>query len=587
MSVAGSQLLDSQQFLREAGALYNAGRYPEAEQVCRAMLDAQANEFGALNLLGIITARTGRTEESAQLLARAVAASPKDPGIRNNFGNVLRRLGRFDEALKQYDRALQIEPRYAEAHNNRGNALKELGRFDEALQSYERALRIKPEYPEAHYNRGVTLHEDLRLPEQALASYERALQIAPDYFDALNNRGSALRDLDRFEEALQSYERALQIKPDHVDVCSNRGLVLQSLQRLDAALASYDRALAVDPAAAGARLNRSMALLLNGDFAQGWSEYEWRWKPADRQLHQQRLGAARPWLGDASLADKTLLLIGEQGLGDTIQFCRYASVIAELGARIILAAPKPLHDILGTLAGVARVVTDDEPLPACDYYCFLLSLPLALKTTLSTIPAQVPYLSASAQKAAYWAEKLGPRSTLRVGLVWSGGFRADQPELWSVNNRRNIALTKLAPLAHPGVEFFSLQKGQPAEAELEELTARGWDGPPLRDFTGEFADFADTAALISQLDLVISVDTSTAHLAAAMGKPVWILNRFDTCWRWLLDRNDSPWYPTVRLYRQERPGDWDGVVRKIVADLEALVRTTKFQRATLDLHGGG
>ncbi|HVC44095.1 MAG TPA: glycosyltransferase family 9 protein, partial [Candidatus Binataceae bacterium] len=225
------------------------------------------------------------------------------------------------------------------------------------------------------------------------------------------------------------------------------------------------------------------------------------------------------------------------------------------------------------LEGVAQVAARGHALPEFDYYCPLMSLPLAFKTTLSSIPAQIPYLKADADKARRWQEKLGEKAKLRVGVVWSGGFRPDQPELWPVNNRRNIPLAKLASLRHADVEFYSLQKGQPAASELTDLLAQHWDGPPLIDFTDLLHDFSDTAALIEQLDLVIAVDTSTAHLAGAMGKPVWILSRFDNCWRWLLDRTDSPWYPTARLYRQASPGDWDQVIQRVAADLSHLVRT--------------
>jgi hypothetical protein len=216
---------------------------------------------------------------------------------------------------------------------------------------------------------------------------------------------------------------------------------------------------------------------------------------------------------------------------------------------------------------VAQITVPGETLPPFDYHCPLLSLPLAMKTALTSVPAEVPYLSVGEERLEHWRAKLGGRCKLRVGLVWSGGFRPEQPEFWSVNRRRNVPLVKFAGLKHRSIEFYSLQKGEFAEAELAAAIARGWDGPCIRDFTGELRDFSDTAALIAQLDLMITVDTATAHLAGALGKPVWILNRFDGCWRWLLDRDDSPWYPTARLYRQERPGDWQGVLERVRHDL--------------------
>jgi hypothetical protein len=259
-------------------------------------------------------------------------------------------------------------------------------------------------------------------------------------------------------------------------------------------------------------------------------------------------------------------------LGDRIQFCRYAKLVADLGATVIFETESQLKDLLGSLDGVAQVVERGNALPDFDYHCPLLSLPRAFRTTLSSIPAHVPYIKSNVGKVVYWKEQLGERKTkLRVGLVWSGGFRPNRPELWSANNRRNIPLAALAPLKHLDIQFYSLQKGQPAESELTELTAGDWNGPDIIDFTCQLHDFSDTAALIENLDLVIAVDTSTSHLAGALGKPVWILNRRDSCWRWLLGRNDSPWYPTVRLYRQRAPGDWDDVVQRVRIDLMQLI----------------
>jgi hypothetical protein len=258
-------------------------------------------------------------------------------------------------------------------------------------------------------------------------------------------------------------------------------------------------------------------------------------------------------------------------LGDSIQFCRFVTQVAALGANVILEVPKALYRLFLSLNGVAHLVVQGDPLPPFDCVCPLLCLPLALKITLGEVRMTVPYLCPRAERVTYWREKLGARTRPRVGLVWSGGLRPDQPELKAVNERRNIPLTQLASLKHSGIEFYSLQKGQPAEGELAALRAARWDGPEILDHTQELADFEETAALIEQLDLVIAVDTSTAHLAGALGKPVWLLNRFDSCWRWLLERSDSPWYPSLRLYRQATRGDWEGVVRRVRTDLEELV----------------
>jgi tetratricopeptide (TPR) repeat protein len=511
-----------------------------------------------------------RPEDALASYERAIALRPDYAEAYNNRGNALVVLKRPEDALASYDKAIALKPDYAEAYNNRGIAFGSLKRPQDALGSYDRAIALKPDYAEAHYNRGIDLG-DLQRPEDARASYDKAIALNPEYVDAYYNRGNALVDLQRPEDALTSYDKAIALKPDYADVYNSRGNALVVLKRPEDARASYDKAIALNPDYADAYWNQSLCLLLMGHFEQGWRQYEWRKrrnKPIAVRSYDQPL-----WLGEENIAGKTLFIYWEQGLGDTIQFCRYAKLVAELGAQVILEVPKPLMGLLADLAGVAKLTEPESALPAFDYHCPLLSLPLAFKTTLSNIPGTIPYLKSSADKSRRWREKLGARDKLKVGLVWSGGFRPNQPELWSVNSRRNIPLAKLAMLKHPDIEFYSLQKGEPAESELAELVRNNWDGPDVIDVASELNDFSDTAALVENLDLVISVDTSTAHLAGALGKPVWILNRFDTCWRWLLDRSDSPWYPTAKLYRQEKAGHWDDVVQKIRLDLMRLQPT--------------
>ncbi|HTY48692.1 MAG TPA: tetratricopeptide repeat-containing glycosyltransferase family protein [Steroidobacteraceae bacterium] len=498
----------------------------------------------------------------------ADAARPQsaDEHLRQGIG--LLQQGRWAEALTVLEAGLELDAGQALVHLGRGTALLELGRPEEALAGYDRAIDLAPGRADSWMARGRALKE-LGQREAALRSYDRAIALDANYAEAHCNRASVLHDLDRWEESLESYDRALGIRPQLLQAHANRGVLLQGLQRVDAALAACDAALAIDPSFAQARVNRAMALLLGGDLERGWAEFEWRWRTgASRQPPFERLGA-RPWNGEP-LAGRTLLLYPEGGLGDTLQFCRYAPLLAAQGARVILAVQGPLETLLAGLAGPALVVGPQDALPGFEYFCSLLSLPRLLGTTLATVPAQVPYVRAPGARLQQWRARLGPRARPRVGLVWSGGFRAPQLGLWAANRRRNIPLAALAPLNRPDIEFYSLQKGQSARAELAEASAQNWPGPPLIDLTPQLRDFADTAALIEQLDLVISVDTSTAHLAGALGKPVWILNRYDTCWRWLLDRSDSPWYPTARLYRQGSPGDWAGVVARVRADLGSV-----------------
>jgi tetratricopeptide (TPR) repeat protein len=515
--------------------------------------------------------QTRRHEAAVASYDQAIALKSDYADAYNNRGLNLASLKRYAEALASYDEAIALKADFALAYSNRGLVLKELNQFDAALANYDRAIALKPDFAEAHSNRGLVLKE-LNQFDAALANYDRAIALKPDFAEAHSNRGLVLKELNRFDEALLSYDRAIALKPDFAEAYSNRGLVRQDRHQLDAALADFSRAIALNAEFAVAYFNRAMASLMVGDYANGWRDYEWRWKGDSGPIIKDGRRLAQPcWLGQESIAGKTILLHSEQGLGDTIQFCRYARWVADCGARVILEVQQPLQGLLAGVEGVSQAIAQGDPRPAFDCYSPLMSLPLAFRTTLATLPARIPYIKSDAQKALYWMEKLGEKAKLRVGLVWSGGFRAHQPELWGINDRRNVPLPKLASLKHPDIEFYSLQKGQPAESELADLVAGNWDGPHLTDFTVELRDFSDTAALLEQLDLLISVDTSAAHLAGAMGKPVWILNRFDSCWRWLLDRTDSPWYPTARLYRQESAGDWDGVIRRVRSDLHARV----------------
>jgi tetratricopeptide (TPR) repeat protein len=367
---------------------------------------------------------------------------------------------------------------------------------------------------------------------------------------------------------LESCDRAIALQADYVEAHSNRGGVLLAKRQVTEALSSYERALQIDPDYAPGHVNHALGLLLAGDYERGWAENEWRWRDSSGWVLREKRNFRQPqWLGDVPPSGKTILLQSEQGYGDTIQFCRFAALVAEMGARVVLEAPPALAPLLKTLTGVSNVVAQGEALPEFDMYCPLLSLPLALKTSLSSVPAQVPYLAVREDRRRLWRDRLGDFQRPRIGLVWSGGFRPGRPELWSINERRNIPLAKFSALKGLEADFYSLQKGEPAESEFAQVMARGWEGPKIANLAREVGDFADSAAFIEKLDLVISVDTAAAHLAGALAKPVWILNRYDACWRWLLDRDDSPWYPTARLYRQEEPGDWDSVMCKVARDL--------------------
>jgi tetratricopeptide (TPR) repeat protein len=571
--------------IRQAMLHQQQGQIGEAERLYTNILLIQHDHFEALHLLGVLMHRKGRSEEACKLIARALetnaqsvdahvdrgrvltalkrhdeALASYDAALAvkpNHFdalilrGNTLYVLARNDEALSSYSRALALKPNHAVTLNNRGSILLALNRCDEALESYDRALAVNPDYADAHSNRGCAL-EKLDRPDEALVSYDRALALRPDNADALYNRGNVLRKLHRYSEALASYDRAIALRPSHADAHNNRGQALRELMQFDQALASYDRALALQPQNIMAHCNAASLRLMTGDFNRGWAHYEWRWLKQSVAASARHAFPQPRWLGGDEIAGKTILLHSEQGLGDTIQFCRYAPLVAARGAKVILEIQKPLASLMANLAGVEQVVVQGDPLPDFDLHCPLLSLPLAFGTQLETIPSANSYLSAPAQRMSDWQARLGPRRRTRIGLAWSGnaGHERDQ--------ERSIQLSALQPLLDVDATFVSLQKDvRPDDMAL--LRARG----DILHFGDELGDFSDTAALTSQLDLVISVDTSVAHLAGALGKPAWILLTYVPDFRWLLDWDDSPWYPTIRLFRQDATRAWDGVVRHV------------------------
>jgi Tfp pilus assembly protein PilF len=459
-------------------------------------------------------------------------------------------LGRFEEALASYDRALKVRPDYTQALSNRGNALAALGRFEEALASYDRALKVRPDYTEALSNRGIALSLLGRF-EEALASYDRALKVRPDYAEALRNRGLMLHKLKRFEEALASYDRALKVRPDYAEALRNRGDILCELKQFEAALATYDHVLRLRPDFAEAHFSEAGCRLLLGDFGRGWEKNEWRLQTRDlkRNFAQPR------WTGQEDIAGKAVLLHAEQGFGDTIQFCRYVPLVGERAAHVILEVQGPLHELMSTLPGGAQIVVRGDPLPDFDLHCPLLSLPLAFETRLETIPFDTPYLRASSEMVMSWNARLGPNRP-RIGLAWSG-----HPSNWNDHNR-SIGLSALLPLLGLHATYVSLQY----DVRTGEATVLQ-DRSDLLHFGDELGNFSKTAALVSNLDLVISVDTNIAHLAGALGKRVWVMLPFVPDWRWLLDREDSPWYPTARLFRQDDTREWDNVIARVGAAL--------------------
>ncbi len=508
---------------------------------------------------GAVLHELNRCDEALSSYDRALLLRPDYAPAHSNRGNTLCELKRYDEALSSYDRALLLRPDFAEALTNRGNAFHALKRYDAALADHDRALLLRPDHAEAHSNRGNALHE-LRRFAEALESFDRALLLRPDYVKAHYNRGNALKELQSFDAALSSYDRALALQPDYAEAHCNRGVALHDIKRFDAALSSYASAVALRPDYADAHFNAAICRLLTGDFERGWAAHEWRWQTANLR-NSKRNFPQKPWLGGEDIAGKTVLLHAEQGFGDTIQFCRYAARVAERGARAIVEVQKPLHQLMRALPGAAQIVAKGEALPDFDLHCPLLSLPLAFATRLDTIPGDTPYLRAAAPATTAWSTRLPAGTRPRIGLAWSG--RAAH------NNDRNrsIALAAFLPLLDVEATFISLQREvRPGDAALLQ------DRRELAHFGAELRDFSDTAALIANLDLVIAVDTAVAHLAGALAKPVWVLLPFVPDWRWLCDRDESPWYPTARLFRQDETRDWTSVVARVAAALPDFLR---------------
>ena len=496
----------------QAQALHRAGRLAAAEAGYQQVLALDPRHTDSLNFLGVLAAQTGRNEAAADLIGRAIRLRPGIADYHDNLGLVLLALGRLDDAGNCHRKALRLDPNHANAHNHFGNILAKRGRPDEAERHYRHALGIKADHIEAQNNLGVVLTAEER-PQEALAHFRTALRLNPRYVEAYANLGGALRNLGRLEEAEAAFRSGLQFAPD----------------------------------SAVLRYNLAGLLLLTGRFEAGWRGYEER----------QRLAGAPPprgcpqWRGEA-IGDRVLLLHAEQGAGDAILACRYLPLFP-CGTRLVLEVPPALHRVLSGLAGTVPVVKRGEALPPFDLHCPLMSLPLAFGTNLDSIPGEVPYLRPESTALHFWRQRLAPLPGLRIGLVWAGN-----PD-YAEDRRRSIPPGLLAPLA--GVEGISF-------VSLQQRTEAGETPPlPLADWTAELGDFADTAALIAALDLVIGVDTAVIHLAGALGRPAWLLNRFDPHWLWLMGRADSPWYPTLRQFRQTQPGDWPGVIKAVAAAL--------------------
>jgi tetratricopeptide (TPR) repeat protein len=463
--------------------------------------------------------------------------------------------GDLAEAKRIYSQILQVQPDRSDAIHLLGVIALQSGKSQEAADLISRSIQLNGEVSAAHTNLGLALKGLNRLDE-ALSCFDRASILASDNGYAQINRGATLQELGRLEEALGCFDKVIESGQLLPEAHNNRGTTLKGLNRLDEALASFDYAISLASDFADAHLNRSLLLLLLGELERGWESYEWRWKVRDFPSPPRHFAQAL-WLGNESLQGKVILLHAEQGLGDTIQFCRYAKLVKQLGATVILEVPRALVELMGCLEGVDALVANGDPLPPFDVHCPLLSLPLVFRTTLNSIPQSVPYLKCSEDYRRLWAGRLGHKTKSRVGLAWRGNKN------YKDDTKRSLALANLLPHLPDSCDYFCLHKDV-NDKEIAEL-----NHSRIKYF-GEELTFSHTAALIDFMDIVVSTDTSIPHLSAAMGKPTWLLLPLTPDWRWLLHRNDSPWYPTMKLFRQSKDPGWEDVLSELSFKLRSL-----------------
>ncbi len=537
--------------LEQAFAAHRAGQVAEAERLYRAVLALDPRQPAALSNLGTALLQLGRPEAALEALGAALAVRPGHIPTLGNRAGALRAVGRLDEALEAVRQATLLDPAYADGLNTEGLLLTELGWPEEALAPLGKALALQSGHPGAWNNQGVALSR-LNRPEAALASFERALALAPGFLDAASNHAAALRALGRLEESLDACDRLLAAQPSNVGALVNQGCALRDLGRGAEALAAFERACQLGPGHVEAHWSLALQLLAEGRWAEGWPLFEWRWRRPDLLPLAGRF-ATPPWLGEAPIAGKTVLLHAEQGLGDSLQMLRYAALVAAQGAEVVLAVQPPLARLARGMSGVAQVIVDGDPEPPHDLHAPLMSLPLALRTLPDTVPWLGPYLAPPADIEAAWAQRLGPARRPRIGLAWSGNPR-------HLNDRnRSLPLEALEPLLATGAEVVSLQKAY-RDGDRDRLAALG-----VMDWSDELHDMAETAGLLAQMDMVATVDTSIAHLAGALGKPTLILLPFAADFRWGTAGETTPWYPSARLLRQAAPGDWSAPIAQAAA----------------------
>lgn len=580
--------------LKQALDLHQAGKLADAGQIYRDILKADPDNVDALNLMGVLLQSGGEIDTAVMLLEKATQIAPDYVAAWVNLGNALQQSRRLEDAVQAFEKAMTLKPDMPEPANNLASALNELGRHGDAVDACVVALKARADFAEAHVNMGNAL-VGLKKPADAEKSYRRAIELTPANATAYFNLGNALSDLeryddaldayrkavaldsanaekqynyantaqklDRFVEAVESFRNAIDLDPDYVDAWCNLGSALQSLGDTDEAITCYREALKRTPEGkpkSDLQWNLSLGLLQAGEYAEGWQAYEWRWQTPT--FAEYRRDWQKPEWDGRELAGETVLVHTEQGFGDGIMFCRYAPMVAKKGARVVLECRAPLTRLFRGLDGVAECFDLGQPVPDHDYQIALMSLPRVFGTTLETVPAEIPYLAPPADAKA--DPRIAEAEGLKIGFVWAGSpTRRD-------NIKRSAPLEMFEPLLKvPGTRFFSLQVG-PFQPELEQLDEK----LGVVDLADGLDDFGDTAAAVQALDLVISVDTGVLHLACALGKPAWGLMSKPTGFLWMNDREDSPWYPGLRLFRQPEVGDWAIVFERVRGELAKLAK---------------
>jgi tetratricopeptide (TPR) repeat protein len=536
---------------------HRAGQLDQAEAVYRQVLAQNPREIRALHLLGMLLVQRRRPAEAVTVLRHAATLAPQSPDVQLALGDALRLCGDAPAAEAAIRRSISVRPLFPQAHNSLGLALVAQQKLESAIISWQKAIQLKADYAESHANLGAALAQ-LKKPSDAAPVLRRAVELNPNFAAAHNNLANVLDELEDSDGAIEHWQRAIELAPHYFDALVNLGKTLQRRGEHQRAMELFDRSIALRPTDPDARFLRGLALLTHGRLAEGFADYAYRMQVKDLKIDPRNFSQPA-WDGSTQL-DKVVLLRAEQGFGDTIQFIRYAPLVRERCGQVVLECQAELAELMRSVNGIDLVAVRNQGLPYFDLQSPLLDLPGVFGTTLETIPASVPYLSADPLRKEMWSGILAADPPgKRVGMVWSGN-----PQHGNDKNR-SIPLKAFEPLADlAGATFFSLQKG-PAAGQLADSTL----SLELVDHSARLTDFSETAALIANLDLIITVDTSMAHLAGALGKPIWVLLPFAPDWRWMVDRNDSPWYPTARLWRQPCIGDWGSVLAAVAAALRA------------------